>query len=177
MSRAPGQETSVGKGLQVGNTGVVGGLLNCPWIHALSPLSPLWQGFRLLLASPSACLQLFQEKKEEGYGEAEQFDGEYPKLCHLSPHGDPVLPSPFLGVFLQLPWGKEGTQGARELPWILVRLLGWTLGEMHGSHLGSNGLNLSWRWGQLRVCVLLVTQCGRSALGAVRSPGAFPQYF
>ncbi|EDL13328.1 protein-arginine deiminase type-1 [Mus musculus] len=33
------------------------------------------KGFRLLLASPSACLQLFQEKKEEGYGEAEQFDG------------------------------------------------------------------------------------------------------
>ncbi|NP_062205.1 protein-arginine deiminase type-1 [Rattus norvegicus] len=33
------------------------------------------KGFRLLLASPSACLQLFQEKKEEGYGEAKQFDG------------------------------------------------------------------------------------------------------
>ncbi|XP_028609795.1 protein-arginine deiminase type-1 [Grammomys surdaster] len=33
------------------------------------------KGFRLLLASPSACLQLFQEKKEEGYGEAQQFDG------------------------------------------------------------------------------------------------------
>uniref|UniRef100_A0A8C2QR90 Protein-arginine deiminase n=1 Tax=Capra hircus TaxID=9925 RepID=A0A8C2QR90_CAPHI len=32
-------------------------------------------GFRLLLASPSACLKLFQEKKEEGYGEAAQFDG------------------------------------------------------------------------------------------------------
>uniref|UniRef100_A0A8C2NB57 Protein-arginine deiminase n=1 Tax=Capra hircus TaxID=9925 RepID=A0A8C2NB57_CAPHI len=36
---------------------------------------PLCQGFRLLLASPSACLKLFQEKKEEGYGEAAQFDG------------------------------------------------------------------------------------------------------
>ncbi|XP_021486878.1 protein-arginine deiminase type-1 [Meriones unguiculatus] len=33
------------------------------------------KGFRLLLASPSACLQLFQEKKEEGYGEALQFEG------------------------------------------------------------------------------------------------------
>ncbi|PNI33432.1 PADI1 isoform 2 [Pan troglodytes] len=32
-------------------------------------------GFRMLLASPSACLKLFQEKKEEGYGEAAQFDG------------------------------------------------------------------------------------------------------
>ncbi|XP_017658620.1 protein-arginine deiminase type-1-like [Nannospalax galili] len=39
-------------------------------------LRPSWPlGFRLLLASPSACLQLFQEKKEEGYGEAAQFDG------------------------------------------------------------------------------------------------------
>lgn len=36
---------------------------------------PLYQGFRLLLASPSACLKLFHEKKEEGYGEAAQFDG------------------------------------------------------------------------------------------------------
>uniref|UniRef100_A0A9L0J9H4 Protein-arginine deiminase n=1 Tax=Equus asinus TaxID=9793 RepID=A0A9L0J9H4_EQUAS len=33
------------------------------------------KGFRLLLASPSACLKLFQEKKEQGYGEAAQFDG------------------------------------------------------------------------------------------------------
>ncbi|XP_004377261.1 protein-arginine deiminase type-1 [Trichechus manatus latirostris] len=32
------------------------------------------KGFRLLLASPTACLKLFQEKKEEGYGEAAQFD-------------------------------------------------------------------------------------------------------
>lgn len=37
---------------------------------------PLCQGFRLLLASPSVCLKLFREKKEEGYGEAAQFDGE-----------------------------------------------------------------------------------------------------
>ncbi|KAM6172196.1 protein-arginine deiminase type-1 [Erethizon dorsatum] len=33
------------------------------------------KGFRMLLASPRACLKLFQEKKEEGYGEAAQFDG------------------------------------------------------------------------------------------------------
>ncbi|XP_004603434.2 protein-arginine deiminase type-1 [Sorex araneus] len=33
------------------------------------------KGFRLLLASPSACLKLFREKKEEGHGEAAQFDG------------------------------------------------------------------------------------------------------
>ncbi|XP_008053303.1 protein-arginine deiminase type-1, partial [Carlito syrichta] len=33
------------------------------------------KGFRLLLASPSACLKLFQEKREQGYGEAAQFDG------------------------------------------------------------------------------------------------------
>lgn len=93
-------------------------LLNCPWIHALSHLSPLWQGFRLLLASPSACLQLFQEKKEAGYGEAEQFDGECPRLCHLSPQGI-LLPSPSLVTVLLLPWGKEGTKGARESPRIL----------------------------------------------------------
>ncbi|XP_051027269.1 protein-arginine deiminase type-1 [Acomys russatus] len=33
------------------------------------------KGFRLLLASPNACLQLFREKKDQGYGEALQFDG------------------------------------------------------------------------------------------------------
>ncbi|KAM5270263.1 protein-arginine deiminase type-1 isoform 1-T1 [Hipposideros larvatus] len=33
------------------------------------------KGFRLLLASPRVCLKLFQEKKEQGYGEAAQFDG------------------------------------------------------------------------------------------------------
>ncbi|ELW68579.1 Protein-arginine deiminase type-1 [Tupaia chinensis] len=33
------------------------------------------KGFRLLLASPRACLKLFREKSEEGYGEAAQFDG------------------------------------------------------------------------------------------------------
>ncbi|XP_036206976.1 protein-arginine deiminase type-1 isoform X2 [Myotis myotis] len=33
------------------------------------------KGFRLLLASPRACLKLFQEKKEEGHGKAVQFDG------------------------------------------------------------------------------------------------------
>ncbi|XP_049627977.1 protein-arginine deiminase type-1 [Suncus etruscus] len=33
------------------------------------------KGFRLLLASPNACLKLFQEKKEEGHGHAAQFDG------------------------------------------------------------------------------------------------------
>lgn len=79
----------------------------------------MWQGFRLLLASPSACLQLFQEKKKEGYGEAQQFDGECPKLCHLSPHGDPVLPSPSLGIILLLSWGKEGNEGVRKSPRIL----------------------------------------------------------
>uniref|UniRef100_A0A8C8RZH7 protein-arginine deiminase n=1 Tax=Pelusios castaneus TaxID=367368 RepID=A0A8C8RZH7_9SAUR len=33
------------------------------------------QGFRLLLASPSACYKLFKEKQEEGYGEAKLFEG------------------------------------------------------------------------------------------------------
>lgn len=49
----------------------------CRGMLCTEPLSlPLCQGFRLLLASPSVCLKLFQEKKEEGYGEAAQFDGE-----------------------------------------------------------------------------------------------------
>ncbi|NWS64287.1 PADI3 deiminase, partial [Chunga burmeisteri] len=33
------------------------------------------QGFRLLLASPSACYQLLKEKQEEGFGEAVMFEG------------------------------------------------------------------------------------------------------
>uniref|UniRef100_A0A6I8NV05 Protein-arginine deiminase n=2 Tax=Ornithorhynchus anatinus TaxID=9258 RepID=A0A6I8NV05_ORNAN len=33
------------------------------------------KGFRLLLASPNACFKLFQEKKDEGHGDAAQFDG------------------------------------------------------------------------------------------------------
>ncbi|XP_004592487.2 protein-arginine deiminase type-1 [Ochotona princeps] len=33
------------------------------------------KGFRLLLASPSACLQLFREKREQGHGKALQFEG------------------------------------------------------------------------------------------------------
>lgn len=71
-------------------------------------LSPVWQGFRLLLASPSACLQLFQEKKEEGYGEAKQFDGECPRPC-VTCHLTGILSFlASLGLFLLLPWGKEG---------------------------------------------------------------------
>ncbi|NXA30581.1 PADI1 deiminase, partial [Ibidorhyncha struthersii] len=38
------------------------------------PFLPL-QGFRLLLASPSACYQLLKEKQEEGFGEAAMFEG------------------------------------------------------------------------------------------------------
>ncbi|NWI67737.1 PADI3 deiminase, partial [Todus mexicanus] len=37
--------------------------------------APDRQGFRLLLASPSACYQLFKEKQEEGFGEAAMFEG------------------------------------------------------------------------------------------------------
>ncbi|CAM5105539.1 unnamed protein product [Natator depressus] len=36
--------------------------------------APDRQGFRLLLASPSACYKLFKEKQEEGYGEARMFE-------------------------------------------------------------------------------------------------------
>ncbi|NXK90100.1 PADI2 deiminase, partial [Formicarius rufipectus] len=38
--------------------------------------APDRKGFRLLLASPSACYQLLKEKQEEGYGEAVMFQGE-----------------------------------------------------------------------------------------------------
>lgn len=33
------------------------------------------QGFRLLLSSPRACYQLFQELQSEGHGEASLFEG------------------------------------------------------------------------------------------------------
>lgn len=42
------------------------------------------QGFRLLLASPSACYKLFKEKQEEGYGEARMFEGRIAHLFSLS---------------------------------------------------------------------------------------------
>ncbi|NXV88759.1 PADI1 deiminase, partial [Calonectris borealis] len=43
--------------------------------------APDRKGFRLLLASPSACYQLLKEKQEEGFGEAAMFQGlqEVPK--------------------------------------------------------------------------------------------------
>ncbi|NXL53992.1 PADI1 deiminase, partial [Podilymbus podiceps] len=43
--------------------------------------APDRKGFRLLLASPSACYQLLKEKQEEGFGEAVMFEGlkEVPK--------------------------------------------------------------------------------------------------
>ncbi|NXI37310.1 PADI1 deiminase, partial [Galbula dea] len=37
--------------------------------------APDRKGFRLLLASPSACYQLLKEKQEEGFGEAVMFEG------------------------------------------------------------------------------------------------------
>ncbi|XP_028941781.1 protein-arginine deiminase type-1, partial [Antrostomus carolinensis] len=37
--------------------------------------APDRKGFRLLLASPSACYQLFKRKQEEGFGEAAMFEG------------------------------------------------------------------------------------------------------
>uniref|UniRef100_A0A8B9B8U4 Protein-arginine deiminase n=1 Tax=Anser brachyrhynchus TaxID=132585 RepID=A0A8B9B8U4_9AVES len=37
--------------------------------------APDRKGFRLLLASPSACYQLFKEKQEQGFGEAAMFQG------------------------------------------------------------------------------------------------------
>lgn len=59
--------------------------------HALpgltAPLLP--QGFRLLLASPSACYKLLTEKEQEGYGDAVMFDGEPgPASCANSLGGE-----------------------------------------------------------------------------------------
>uniref|UniRef100_A0A8D0GRS1 Protein-arginine deiminase n=1 Tax=Sphenodon punctatus TaxID=8508 RepID=A0A8D0GRS1_SPHPU len=49
--------------------------------------APGRQGFRLLLASPSACYQLFKEKQEEGYGDAVMFEGKMPFLSLLTRRG------------------------------------------------------------------------------------------
>uniref|UniRef100_A0A674K4J5 protein-arginine deiminase n=1 Tax=Terrapene triunguis TaxID=2587831 RepID=A0A674K4J5_9SAUR len=46
--------------------------------------APGRQGFRLLLASLSACYKLFREKQEEGYGEARLFEGRIARLYFLS---------------------------------------------------------------------------------------------
>ncbi|KAM5248692.1 protein-arginine deiminase type-1 [Ctenodactylus gundi] len=51
------------------------------------------KGFRLLLASPSACLKLFREKKQQGHGKAAQFDGEHRRPRHSATPQGPLLPS------------------------------------------------------------------------------------
>lgn len=38
------------------------------------------QGFRLLISSPRACYQLFQEQQSQGHGEAPLFEGIKSKL-------------------------------------------------------------------------------------------------
>lgn len=45
-----------------------------PRAHAEESALPS-QGFRMLLASPSACFKLFQEKRKWGHGRALLFEG------------------------------------------------------------------------------------------------------
>jgi protein-arginine deiminase len=52
------------------------------WLSSSRPLTPAFpqQGFRLLLSSPRACYQLFQELQSQGHGEATLFEGLKSKL-------------------------------------------------------------------------------------------------
>ncbi|EPQ03026.1 Protein-arginine deiminase type-1 [Myotis brandtii] len=70
---------------------------------------PLCQGFRLLLASPSACLKLFQEKRAEGYGKAVQFDGLEEKVKRSINEllADRSLQSDSLYVQKCIDWNRE----------------------------------------------------------------------
>ncbi|KAL2773312.1 protein-arginine deiminase type-1 [Daubentonia madagascariensis] len=67
------------------------------------------KGFRLLLASPSACLKLFQEKREEGYGKAAQFDGlnDTPKISINEMLADRRLQSDSLHAQKCIDWNRE----------------------------------------------------------------------
>ncbi|NXX41108.1 PADI4 deiminase, partial [Tricholaema leucomelas] len=49
--------------------------------------APDRKGFRLLLASPSACYQLLKEKQEEGFGEAAMFEGRHMGGGRMGPGG------------------------------------------------------------------------------------------
>ncbi|XP_005858792.2 PREDICTED: protein-arginine deiminase type-1 [Myotis brandtii] len=67
------------------------------------------KGFRLLLASPSACLKLFQEKRAEGYGKAVQFDGLEEKVKRSINEllADRSLQSDSLYVQKCIDWNRE----------------------------------------------------------------------
>ncbi|XP_070260298.1 protein-arginine deiminase type-1 [Myotis yumanensis] len=67
------------------------------------------KGFRLLLASPRACLKLFREKKMEGYGKAVQFDGLEEKVKRSINEllADRSLQSDSLHVQKCIDWNRE----------------------------------------------------------------------
>uniref|UniRef100_G1NSD4 Protein-arginine deiminase n=1 Tax=Myotis lucifugus TaxID=59463 RepID=G1NSD4_MYOLU len=67
------------------------------------------KGFRLLLASPRACLNLFREKKMEGYGKAVQFDGLEEKVKRSINEllADRSLQSDSLHVQKCIDWNRE----------------------------------------------------------------------
>ncbi|XP_077007223.1 protein-arginine deiminase type-1 isoform X1 [Tamandua tetradactyla] len=80
------------------------------------------KGFRLLLASPRACLKLFQEKREAGYGEAAQFEGldRVAKRSINEMLADTSLQSDSLYVQKCIDWNRE----------VLKRELGLTEGDI-----------------------------------------------
>uniref|UniRef100_A0A8D2LDB4 protein-arginine deiminase n=1 Tax=Varanus komodoensis TaxID=61221 RepID=A0A8D2LDB4_VARKO len=53
--------------------------------------APNRKGFRLLLASPSACLKLFKEKQREGYGDAALFEGRVGRITVNDLLADTIL--------------------------------------------------------------------------------------
>lgn len=78
LSLVSGSEDELqGAGLRPGNSG--GSVLST-------------QGFRMLLASPSACFKLFQEKQKWGHGRALLFQGVVGGYPRCVPH--PRLPHP-----------------------------------------------------------------------------------
>lgn len=56
------------------------------WVQACDPRLGS-QGFRLLLASPCACYNLFREKQEEGFGGSVLFGGVNPDTLHANGKG------------------------------------------------------------------------------------------
>lgn len=116
------------------------------------------QGFRMLLASPSACLKLFQEKRKWGHGRALLFEGviggyHCPSSRPYTPPRTPGLerglanlkigqfpsiqersPLPLLALPLQPPWATRG-QSWQDSWWTMG--LGWAgtewrQGQPHG---------------------------------------------
>uniref|UniRef100_A0A8B9RT44 Protein-arginine deiminase n=1 Tax=Accipiter nisus TaxID=211598 RepID=A0A8B9RT44_9AVES len=75
--------------------------------------APDRKGFRLLLASPSACYQLLKEKQEEGFGEAVMFEG----LKEVSkPTINEILANEGLRKFNNYVQVRKGSRGLLSIP-------------------------------------------------------------